>query len=435
MEGKKVFKNATWIISVRIVQSLLNMVISMITARYLGPSNFGIINYAASIVAFFVPLMNLGLGNIMVQQIIMKPDDEGRVLGSALASCFVCGTLSVFGVLAFTSIANRGETETIIVCVLYSLSLVAEALEILIYWFQAKLLSKYTSLITLFSYVVVSLYKIFLLITGKSVRWFALSYVFDYLIYGVGALIYYKKLGGSKLEFDWELLKKMINKSKYYIISGLMITVFAQTDRIMLNLMIDETATGLYSAAAVCAGMTAFVFAAIIDSVRPVIFESIKNSEEEFQLNMARLYSIVIYFALAQCIGIAVLAKPIIYILYGADYMAAVPALRIVVWYSTFSYLGAVRNIWMLAKGKERLIWVIDLSGAIANVALNFTLIPKFGIVGASIASLCTQMFANVGMGFILKEVRPNNRIMMKSLNPVYLTDMIKKIVGDRRAK
>ena len=435
MEGKKVFKNATWIISVRIVQAILNMVISMLTARYLGPSNFGIINYAASIVAFFVPLMNLGLGNIMVQQIVMEPEDEGKALGSALTSCFICGTLSVLGVFAFTSIANHGEKETIIVCLLYSVSLITEAFEILMYWFQAKLLSKYTSLITLCSFLVVSAYKVFLLVSGKSVRWFAITYALDYLIYGVGILIYYKKLGGKKLEFDWKLLKRMVGKSKYYILSGLMISVFAQTDRVMLNLMIDETATGLYSAAAACAAMTSFIFAAIIDSLRPMIFESLKTSEEEFKLNMSRLYSIVIYFALAQCIGITIFAKPIMYILYGLEYMAAVPVLRLVVWYSTFSYLGAVRNIWMLAKGKERLIWIIDLSGAIANVFLNVVLISTMGIMGAALASLLTQMFANVVMGFILKEVRPNNTIMMKSLNPRIINDMIKSIIGERRIK
>ena len=429
MEGNKVIKNASWIISVRVVQAVLNMIISMITARYLGPSNFGIINYAASIVAFAVPIMNLGLPNIMVQQIVMKPDKEGEILGSSMLASFFSAILSIIGVVAFVFIANSGETETIIVCILYSLSLLAQSFEIIRYWFQAKLLSKYTSLIALFSYVVVSAYKIILLVTGKSVRWFAVSFMIDFIIIAIGSFIYYKKLGGQKFKFSGPLLKEMIKKSKYYIISDLMITVFAQTDRIMLNLMIDETATGLYSAATTCAAMTSFVFVAIIDSARPAIFESLKNGKKEFETNMARLYSIVIYFALAQSVGIAILSKPIIYILYGSEYMGAVAALRLVVWYSTFSYLGSVRNIWMLANGKEKLIWIIDLSGAIANVVLNVLLIPRWGIMGASFASLFTQMFANVAMGFILKEVRPNNMILIKSLNPRYLMDMVKKIV------
>lgn len=60
MNKNRVVKNASWIIGIQIVKSLLGLVISMLTARFLGPSNFGLINYAASIVAFVTPIMYLG---------------------------------------------------------------------------------------------------------------------------------------------------------------------------------------------------------------------------------------------------------------------------------------------------------------------------------------------------------------------------------------
>ena len=220
----------------------------------------------------------------------------------------------------------------------------------------------------------------------------------------------------------------MLDKSKYYIISELMIVVFAQTDRIMLKLMVDESATGLYSAAVSCAGMTSFVFAAIIDSFRPVIFESKKKDEESFKRNMCRLYSIVIYLAVIQCIGIFLLSKYIILILYGSEYLPAIDALKIISWYTVFSYLGAIRNIWILAENKQRIIWKIDVSGALANVALNALLIPSFGINGAAFASLVTQFFTNVVVVAILKEVRPNIGFMLKSLSPKWIVDIVKSI-------
>ena len=429
MKGNKVVKNASWIISVRIVQAVLNMLISMITARYLGPSNFGLINYAASIMAFAAPIMNIGLPNILVQQIVVDPDKEGDIIGSSTLACIASGLICILGITAFVSIANHGERETIIICILYSFTLITQAMECITYWFQAKLMSKYTSLISLVAYILVSIYKIYLLVTGKSVRWFAIANMLDFLIISLICLYFYKRLGGKPLRFNIELLFQMVNKSKYYIISGLMISVFAQTDRIMLKLMIDESATGLYSAAVTCAGMTGFIFSAIIDSSRPAIFESLKTSKAAMEKNMTRLYSIVIYFALAQSIVITIMAKPIIYILYGSQYMTSAVALRVVVWYTTFSYLGAIRNIWMLATGKEKLIWIIDLSGAVANVFINILLIPRFGIIGASVASLITQLFANVIMGYILKPVRPNNRLMIKGLNPRCFIEMIKYIM------
>lgn len=66
----KVIQNASWIILCKIVQAVLNLVVTMLTARYLGPSNYGLISYAASLVAFAVPVMELGLRNTLVQEFV-----------------------------------------------------------------------------------------------------------------------------------------------------------------------------------------------------------------------------------------------------------------------------------------------------------------------------------------------------------------------------
>ena len=430
----KVAKNATWIIACKIVQSVLALVINMFTARYLGPSNYGLITYAASLVAFVVPLMQLGLSSIMVQELVNSPEEEGKILGTSITLSVVSSFACIAGVTAFAAIANRGEPVTIIVCLLYSLNLIFQALEMIRYWFQARLISKYTSIISLVAYVIVSGYKLFLLITAKNVFWFAVSNAFDFAIIAFGSLIVYGRKGGARFSFSWELAKRMLSKSRHYIVSGMMVTIFAQTDKIMLKLMLDETQTGYYGAAVECAGVTAFVFAAIIDSFRPSIFEAIKKNEETFEHRLKMLYSIVIYLSLAQSVAMTVFAKLVVRILYGAEYAPASGALMVVVWYTTFSYLGSVRNIWILAKDKQRYLWIINLLGAVANVILNASLIPFIGIYGAAIASLATQFFTNVIVGYILRPIRPNNRIMIDALNPKYLVEAAKRI-SSRGAK
>lgn len=422
----RVFKNASWIIGCKIVQSVLGLVISMLTARYLGPSNFGLINYAASLVTFVTPIMMLGFDAILVQEIVLRPESEGETLGTAIFLNLISSVFSIMGVISFVYVANYGEKETLVVCALYSLLLAARAFEMLYYWFQAKLLSKYTSIVSLVAYTLVALYKIFLLVTQKSIYWFAISNVLDYLIIAIGLFGVYKKLGNQKLSISITAGKKMFQKSKYYIVSSMMVTIFAQTDRIMLKLMIDDAATGYYSAAVACAGMTSFIFAAIIDSARPSIFEAQKCDKKKFEANISRLYSIIIYFALLQSLFIALFSKIIIYILYGESYEAAVSALRIIVWYTTFSYLGSVRNIWILAENKQQYLWIVNLSGAVMNICLNVLLIPMLGIIGASVASLFTQIFTNVIVGYIIKPLRYNNKLMMRGMNPKWIVKLLK---------
>lgn len=429
MEKNKVAKNAAWIIGIQLIKSVLGLVISMLTARFLGPSNFGVINYASSIVAFAAPIMYLGLTGVLVQELVSSPENEGKILGTSITLSLVSSVLCVGGVIAFVSVANKGERETVIVCALYSILLIFQAIEMMVYWFQAKLLSKYSSSVSLVAYVAVSAYKIFLLATKKSIYWFAVSNAFDYMLIAVGLMIVYKKLGGNKLCFDMQTAKRLLSKSKYYIVSNMMITIFAQTDRIMLKLMIDDAATGYYSAAVTCAGMTGFVFSAIIDSFRPLIFDSKKRNEAQFEKNMTRLYGIIIYLSLVQSVVISILSGIMVNLLYGSAYAPAKEILAILVWYTTFSYLGAVRNIWILSEDKQKYLWIINLSGALTNVVLNYFLIPIMGGVGAALASLITQIFTNVVIGFIIRPILHNNALMLRALNPKEMMWILKKFL------
>lgn len=429
----KVIKNASWIVACRIVQSVLALIISMLTARYLGPSNYGLISYASSVVAFVVPLMQLGLSNILVQETIQHPGEEGTIFGTSMVMSLCSAVVCMIGVVSFAFVANANQTHVVAVCALYSLVLIFQAVEMLQYWFQAKLLSKYASIVSLCAYAVVSAYKFFLLLRGKSVYWFAVSNALDVMLISIGLYVIYRRLGGQKLRFSMETARRMFARSKYYIVSSLMVTVFAQTDKIMLTLMINETATGYYSAAVACAGMTGFVIVAIIDSARPAILEAKKVSQSAYEKSITVLYSAIIYLALAQSLVMTIFARPLITILYGAEYLPASNVLQVLVWYTTFSYLGGAKDIWILAEEKQKYLIVLNLAGAVSNVILNFILIPMLGATGAAIASLITQFFTNIAMMFVIKALRRNGVLMGHAVHPKVILCEIRKITQKER--
>ena len=412
----------------RIFQSIMSLVIGMISARYLGPSNYGLISYAASITAFVVPIVQLGLRNILVQELVSEPEKDGEILGTALGMSVCSSFLGIVGVLAFVSIANRGERDTFIVCGLYSLSLVFQMTEMIQYWYQAKLMSKYTSITALLVYVVVSAYRIYLLVTAKSIYWFAVVNALDYLLVSIVLLVIYWKLNGGRLKVSRNLAKKLFSKSKYYIVSGMMITIFSQTDRIMLKLLCNDATVGYYSAAATCAGITSFIFVAIIDSFRPVIFENKKRSQELFEKNMSSLYALILYMGLAQSLLFTIFAKYIISMLYGIEYINAVSILQVIVWYSSFSYMGSARNIWILAEEKQQHLWLINLSGVILNIMGNLILIPSLGADGAAIATVITQFFTNFVLSFIFRPINRNGKLLIDAMRPSVMLDMVRRI-------
>ncbi len=412
----KIVKNAGWIIGCKIIKAFLTLIVTAISARYFGPGDYGLLNYASSVVTFVAPLMKLGLDSTEVKEIVCRPQEEGKVVGTTIYLNFFSSLLCIIGVFAFVSIANHNEPRTIIVTMIYSLLLMFQAFEMIQYWFHAKIMAKYISIAMLFSYIVVAGVQIIVLLCGFGVYWYALANSTDYLLIAVLLLFIYKKKGGQKLKFSKKLAIEMLSISKYYVLSSIMITVFAQTDKIMIKLMLGNTETGFYSAAVTCAGMTSFVFAAIIDSMRPAIFEKKKVDDNEFKNKLKILYSVVIYLSLLQSLIMTIAAPFIIRILYGTEFLNAALPLRIIVWYTTFSYLGTIRDIWIIAENKQKYIVAINACGAIFNILLNIPLIRFLGISGAAIASLLTQIFTNVIVGFILKPIRPNNKIMIESL-------------------
>ena len=372
-----------------------------------------------------MPLMQLGLRDTLVKEFVKSPDREGEILGTAVVINIISAVACMIGSVGFVALVNARETETIIVCALYSLTLIFNATEMSQYWFQSKLLSKYPSIAALVAYVVVAIYKIYLLVMQKSIVWFALSNVIDYFLISIILIVIYKKLGGQRLSVDWNLGKSLLSTSKYYIIPSLMVVIFQHTDRIMIKLMIGEIETGFYSAAVTCIGISGFVFAAIIDTARPVILEEKERNMELYEKRMVQLYSIITCLSLTQSIGMTLLAKPLVYFLYGTEYSRASDILAVAVWYITFSHYGSVRNIWILAEEKQQYLTAINLIGAVVNIVINFLLIPIFGAVGAAIASVITQFFTNVIVGFIIKPIRHNNVLMLKSLHPKYLMELV----------
>ncbi len=429
MKQKQVFNNAKWIIVCKIAQSILQLIIGMISARYLGPSNYGLISYASSIVAFALPVMKLGFDAILVHELVESPEKEGEIMGTSMVLNIASSILCIFGVSGFAAIANMGETETILVCVLYSISIFFAAVEMIQYWFQYKLLSKFSSAAMLVAYLFVSVYKIYILASAKNIYWFAVSHSVEYAIIGAMLIFLYFRKGGDRFSFSFDRAKKMFSKSKHYILASLMIVVIQNTDHIMLTMMVGEAENGYYAAAITAAGVAQFVYNALIDSFRPLILSAKKNDAYQYEKNISRLYGIIIYTSVLQSLVFHILASFIIELLYGAAYAAAVPVLQILTWYRAFSFMGTIRNIWLLAEEKQKYLPWINLSGVLLNIVMNFFMIPMWGACGAAVASLLTQVFMNFIFGFIFRPVRKNNMLMLRGISPVFFFKETKLIV------
>lgn len=417
MFRNKTVKNAGYLIVGKVIQMAFALVISLLTARYLGPSNYGLINYASAYTGFAAAVCTLGINNVLVKEFIDHPGDEGMVIGTTLGLRAISSLLSALAIAAITFVVDADEPTTKLVVVLASVGVIFQISETFNYWFQSRLESKVTAIATLVAYLISSAYKVYLLIAGRSVEFFVLVSSLDYLCLGIILLSQYKKRTNSAIRFSWNYGKNLLGKSYHFIFSGLMISIYAQTDKLMLKHMIGQTENGYYATAVAVCGMWCFILSAVIDSVYPSIMEAAKvNNETLFRKRNVQLYAIVFYLSAFASLCFTVLARPIILILYGESYLPAAAPLRIITWYTAFSYLGVARNAWVVAKDCQKYLFRIYAASALANVVLNYLLIPSLGASGAAVASLAAQVFTTLIVPFFIKDMRENSMLMLDAI-------------------
>lgn len=209
----------------------------------------------------------------------------------------------------------------------------------------------------------------------------------------------------------------MLGRSYHYIIAGAMVSIYGQTDKLMLKQMLDDASVGYYNTATTICGMWTFVLAAIIDSMYPTIISAYKRDDKKsFSRLNKQLYAIVFYVSVVVSILFYFCGDIIVQLLYGVEYAPSVAPLKVITWYTAFSYLGTARNAWIVCEHKQHMLKYIYIVAAITNIAMNAVLIPLVGATGAAIASLITQIITSIIFPFFISELKPNAKMMFDAI-------------------
>ena len=414
MTKNRFLSNTFWILAGQVVKMIISLFVSLLTARYLGPSNQGVITYVASYITFFTSLIGLGLNGVIIHEFVNQQKDEGKILGTAIALRFASSVISFVAFMALIYCIDSNDNTIVIVAFLQAIQLPFLCFDTINYWYQAKLLSKYPSIIQTLAYVITSAYKVYLLCTGKNVLWFAFSISLDIMIMAAMYFFMYLRHKTQKLSFSVVIAKRLIKSGTPFILANMMVVIYGQMDRIMIKQMLGSTTeVGLYSTAITVCSLIGFIPSAILDSARPLIAEVKKADEEEYKLRFRQLVAGLMWICFLYSAFITVFSNPLLNLMYGDAYLGANICLKIAVWYTAFSYIGSARSFWLICENKKRYVFYFSALGAALNLILNLILIPFLGINGAALATLVTQIMANFIIPLLFKDTRDYGRAII----------------------
>lgn len=408
-------KNTGWLIAQNIYTMLLSLIIGAVSARYLGPSNFGLLGYASSLISLFSVICTLGFDSILINELVTSPSQVGEILGTCFLMRLIASIIGYIGLIGMVIGMNNSQLLWAIVA-LQGLSMIAQTYEVFAEWFNSKLMSKYVVFAYVAGLTLTSIFKVVLLIMKASVILFALASALQIIICAVVIIFIFMKQKDFKISFSFACGKKVLSKSHHYIIMSLAIVLYTQMDKVMIGKMLNEYEVGIYTAAVNISSMWEFVPIALINSARPLILGLRHNNYKQYIQKLETLFGAITLLSIIASIMICLFNKLIILILYGNAYLDAGSSLNILIWSTMFAMLGTVRGIWIIAENLNQYGKYYIVLGAIFNLVFNYIAIGIWGIVGAALGTLLTQFCVCFVFPAIWKDTRKFGLIYMNSI-------------------
>ena len=398
---------------------VLSVVASSLIARYLGPQEYGMANYVISVVTLFTTFSTLGMQELTIKDFVNKDEEESTIIGTGIIIRIIGAIVLIILSQVTLYILNGFNTTYQILGIIMGTCMIFKAFEVIEYYLQSQMNLKVSSIIRFITTIIVIIAKILVVVFRLGTVGFVCTYLCDAVVAALLFIIYYKfNKPYEKWKFSKKYAKKLLSRCWYIALAGLLSTIYMRIDQVMLGKMLtDTTENGIYSAAVRIAEMWYFIPSAIIASFQPNINAMKKRKNEKGYIGLLQqLYDVIAVIGISFGIGITFFGWIAIDILYGAAYAEASKVLAVLVWAGLFATLGTARSVWLINENLQKYTIIYTLTGAITNVVLNYIFIPFIGAFGAAVATLVSQIVADLLTLMLFKNTRISSIMMLKSI-------------------
>lgn len=418
-ELQNIVGNTGWQFADNLVRMAVGLVVGIWLARYLGPEQFGLFSYALAFVALFAAVSHLGLDDIIVRDVVRAPADKNEILGTALLLKLTSGTVSFAAATGAIIMLRPGDGLSQWLVAIIAGGTVFQAVNIIEFWFHSQVQAKYAVFAKNAAFLLCSLTKVGLILAAAPLIMFAWVALFEVVAGAVGLIVAYRFRGGGRL-LDWHASLKravaLLRDSWPLMLSSMVIMVYLRIDQVMLGEMAGNREVGIYSVAVRLAEVWYFIPAALYWSLFPGIVAAKGAGDALFYQRLQQLYNLAALSAYAVALPVALLAHWLVPVLFGEAYAAGGLMLAVLIWSNLFTSLEMARSGFLTAMNWTRLYLLTVVMGCALNVILNFVLIPRYGGMGAVVASLAAYWFAAHGSCFLFKPLFRTGRMLTRAL-------------------
>ena len=391
---KKVFANLFWAMTGKIVNMAGVLLVGILVARYLGPSQYGLMNYVISYVSLFTIISNFGLDNIEIRELSRTPERKDYILGTCFRIRMFFSTFALILVI-LSLILFKANTFTSCMILLYSVTLYTGSFNIIRNYFTSIVKNEYVVKSEIARTIIGACIKVILLWIKAPLEYFIAATVFDTVLVASGYCFSFKKTVGkiSELKYDKTIVPYYIKESFPLVLSGAAVIIYQRIDQVMIGNMIDNASVGYFATAGKFLDLVLFLPMVLTQTVTPLLVKAKERNKEEYDRKKQQFVNIVVWMAIILSVLVSFFAYWLIYFTYGDKYLPAVPVLQIMAFKTVGMALSSSSGQIIIMERIHKWAFIRNLIGCLICIVLNILLIPQFGIIGSAWVTIITVAF------------------------------------------
>lgn len=400
---------------------VLQAVIGVLLANYLGGDEYGSYNLIYSIVFIVIVISEMGLGPIIMRDlaVVAEKEDRGAIIVNAVFIKLSTSILIFGGILGVTSIfGGTASFHSLLIIALVSLffnwnNLIGAVFESEMQLFYPAMIQLTTNLLLIFSFLIL------LFLKGTLFQFILVRTVIG--IPETILLFYFMRRTHFSLTFlSRQKMIHIIKQSFPLLLANLCGALYLRIDQLFLDFFHGLKAVGVYASAVNLVEPFWLFPIAFMTAAAPLLARMYAYHTEDFQRAFHVYFTIMNVLCWPLAVGSIVVGQSLIDLLYAPEFSNASMPFILLMFGNIFVFLGMVNNKLLVVSGKQIYDLVFTGSSLVVNIIFNIILIPGFGILGAAAASLLAYATGPV-MGFFLAETSLYSRAMFKTaLRPAF---------------
>lgn len=436
---QRLLSNTAFAFVANIIVRLSTSVLFIAIGRQLGPTDAGIFTLGTTFYTIVFGLSAFGLHELLVREVAPRKDESSRYLSNYL---FMRVLLSIVTYLLLVVMLRwvlpyNAETEQVIL--ILSLAAIPEAIFSIL---QALFEAHEELLIPAAAAVVNSSVKLIggllLLQAGygvTTIAWVMVAGSVAGLLLFLPALwrLFRRVPQATRARLDLAFSRQQLRETPGFFVIHLFSVLDYQTDAFLISLLLTETDLGFYTAALTITLAISMLSFAVRAAIYPLMARYNREAPDKLTVlhEKATLYLIVL--ALPVATGVALLAEPIIRLVYGDAFLPAVPVLQVSVWAAVFILVNVPNARLLLVHNRQQAASAITGLSMGVNVVANLLLIPVLGIVGSAVARVISSgVFFFTIYGYVQRRIGPS-RFWSLLPRPVLATGIMAAAVWPAR--